>query len=469
MNIDEVATRSRQTVASPRRRRWLGLPLIVIAAALLAPAAAGAVPPQFPNAWGFAASGLRQLPVTTDTRAFCKGPSGSVYEVALGTSVSYNAVVVRVRVSDGKTLRSWTYPATPGAAGYIPRAAGSDAKGNLFVAMDTTTGSRDWVVVKFSPAGVRRWTRRYDSGHGSDTPYSLAVDHHGSVIVAGTSEGSGSGGYDAAVVKWSSGGALKWKRVVSTRGMDLFSAVAVDADDNVYVSGQLGAGGPSPGQAVLRSCTPAGKLRWKAGARDVLLPLIYRRLVVRGSGVYVAGQLGGSPSNASFIAAKYTVAGRRGWSGVKTLSYPNGSWVNGLAVDRTGAAAVVGVAYGTGGSGEDLGAVWKLKPGGGTAWTHEFSNPAWALDGEFAAVGVDSKNRIYAAGGIYVSGGTGNLLMVRYSPGGSEQAMWRSDGQQSGYCTFSDVLVISDGAVLAAGQVAGNGASAAVYRAKTTP
>ena len=47
------------------------------------PAVAGAVPPQYPNGWTFALSGLRQIPFSLDTRAFCKGPSGSVYEVAL--------------------------------------------------------------------------------------------------------------------------------------------------------------------------------------------------------------------------------------------------------------------------------------------------------------------------------------------------------------------------------------------------
>ena len=76
------------------------------------------------------------------------------------------------------------------------------------------------------------------------------------------------------------------------------------------------------------------------------------------------------------------------------------------------------------------------------------------------------------AGGKYYSPQTANLLMVRYSPAGSAQAMWRSDGQQSGYCSFTDLLVLSDTQVLAAGQVQGmiNGveSDAAVYRATTT-
>jgi len=470
MNSVALKTARGEGASSWRPRRLLlGVLLSVIAAALPAPAAAGAVPPQYPNAWGFAASGLRQLRVTTDTRAFCKGPSGSVYEVALSQRISSNAVIARVRLSDGAVLKSWTYPATPGVAGYIPRAAASDSQRNLFVAVESLSGTRDWLVVKFSPAGKRLWTRRYDSGNGSDVPYGMVVDHHGNVIVVGTSQGRGSGGYDGAVVKWSSAGAFKWKHVISSRGRDLFKAVAVDAADNVYVSGQLGSGGPVFARAALRAYTPAGRLRWTAGAKDTVRDLSFTYLVVRGSGVYVAGVAGTSPSSAELLAAKYTVAGTRAWSGVKVRSYAPGSRANGLAVDRSGAALVVGVAYAAGGSGQNLGAVWKLTPKGGTAWYREFNNSLWPHDGRFDAVGIDSKNRVYVAGGVYVSAATANLLMVRYSPGGSEQAMWRSDGQQSGGCAFSNVLVLSDTQVLAAGRVSGNGANAAVYRAKTTP
>ena len=149
-------------------------------------------------------------------------------------------------------------------------------------------------------------------------------------------------------------------------------------------------------------------------------------------------------------------------------AYASGAWVEGLAVDRGGAPVIVGTAFGLGPSGEDEGTVWKLTSGGATAWHREFEDPDLPGDSEFRAVGVDSQNRIYAAGGKYYSAQTANLLMVRYSPAGSAQAMWRSDGQQSGYCSFTDVLVLSGTQVLAAGQVAGNGADAAVYRARTT-
>ena len=185
--------------------------------------------------------------------------------------------------------------------------------------------------------------------------------------------------------------------------------------------------------------------------------------------MYVAGQSTGVPATSAFMAMKYTTAGKRAWSGIKRLANDHGAWAQGLAVDRMGAPVIVGYAYESGPSGEDQGVVWKLTAKGATSWHRAFANPDWPHDGEFDAVGVDSKNRIYAAGGQWVTAGTGNLLIVRYSPSGAEQAMWRSDGQQSGFCAFSDLLVLSDTQVVAAGKVAGNGANAAVYRARTTP
>lgn len=437
-----------------------------VALAVLAtvPALAGAVPPQYPNGWTFSLSGLVQIPFSVDTRAFCKGPAGSVYQVALSHTTEYYAAITRIRVSDGAVLKSWTYPATPGP-GVIPYAAASDAKGNLFVAVETQTGTHDWVVLKYSRSGKRLWKRSYNSGKGTDTPYGMAVDHHGNVIVAGTSEQTG--GYDAAVVKWSAAGKLKWKRMISAPGLDLVTALAVDGSDNVYACGDKGESGGF-GTAMLRSWTPAGRQRWTATATNSLGAPAWRFVVVKGTSVYVAGQSTGIAPMSRFIAMKYTTAGKRAWSGIKRLANVHGAWVQGLAVDHKGAPVIVGYALDSGASGEDQGVVWKLTTKGGTSWSKPFTNDAWPHDGEFDAVGVDSKNRIYAAGGQWVTSGTGNLLIVRYSPTGTEQAMWRSDGQQSGYCVFGDLLVLSDTQVVAAGQVAGNGANAAVYRAKTT-
>ncbi len=448
-----------------RSRRGIIIATAVAIVLLAAPGVAHAIP-QYSNGWTFSLSGLRQIPSSVDTRAFCKGPAGTVYEVALGQTTAFYASMARIRVSDGKVLKAWTYPATPGK-GVIPRAAGGDATGCLYVAVETQTGARDWAVVKFSRTGKKLWRRTYDSGKGADTPYGMVVDHHGNVIVAGTSEHTG--GYDTAIVKWSSAGKRLWKRAVSANGLDLVAALAVDAADNVYAAGDRGEVGGN-GTAFLRSWKANGRQRWTATASNPAggMPA-WRFVEVRGKSVYVAGQSTGIPSTSAFMAMKYTTAGKRAWSTIRSQPFDHGGWMRDLAVDGTGAAIMVGTAYDLGDSGEDLPAAWKLSSGGSTRWISTWRNNDWPHDGEFGAVGVDSKGRVYAAGGHWVTAGTGNLMIIRYTPDGVTDGLWRSDGQQSGYCAFSDVLVLGDSQVLAAGRVAGNGANAGVYRAGMTP
>ena len=449
-----------------RSRRSIVIAIAVAVVLLAAPAVAHAIPP-YANGWTFAPSGLRQIPSSIDTRAFCKGPSGTVYEVALGQTTAYYASMARIRVSDGKVLKAWTYPATPGK-GVIPRAAAGDAAGNVYVAVETQTGARGWAVIKFAKTGKKLWRRTYDSvGDGQDTPYGLVVDHHGNVIVAGTSEHTG--GYDTAVIKWSPAGKRLWKRTISAKGLDLVVALAVDAGDNVYASGDRGEVGGN-GTAILRSWKPNGRQRWTATAKnpDGGMPA-WRFVAVRGTSVYVAGQSTGIPSTSAFMAMKYTTAGKRAWSTIRRQPFDHGAWMQDLVIDRAGAAVMVGTGYDIGDSGENLPVAWKLGSGGSSRWISTWRNNEWPHDGEFGAVGVDSKNRIYAAGGHWITAQTGNLLMIRYTPDGATDAFWRSDGQQSGYCAFSDILVLGDSRVLAAGRVAGNGANAAVYRAGMTP
>jgi len=439
--------------------------LLGAALPLAAVAPAVALPSQYPAGWVLQPGGLRVIALSVDTRGLCKGPSGTVYEVALGHTTGSYAAVEQVRLSDGTTARWWTYPATPGPD-VIPRAAASDGAGGLYLAVETLTGAEDWVVLRYDKDGRLLWKRRYDSGNGQDTPYALAVDHKGAVIVTGTSEDAG--GYDGAVVKWSATGRLRWKRSVSAAGLDLIDTVAVDAHDDVYAAGQTGESA-GVGTAVLRSWTPGGRRRWSATVADPGASPAWRFLAVRGSAVTVAGQSTGGLSTNGFMAMRYTTGGKRAWVGPRTLEFANGAWVNGLAVDRQGAAVVVGTAWQAGAAAQDAGAVWKLRADGGTAWSRTFTAPVWPHDGEFDAVATDGAGRVYAAGGQYGTPGAGDLLLVRYSAGGAEQALWRATGPESGYCSFSNVLVLGDTRVIAAGQVAGSSGDAAIYRAQTTP
>lgn len=81
-------------------------------------------------------------------------------------------------------------------------------------------------------------------GSGADGGYALAIDGSGNIYVAGVSGASwGSpiraytSGNDAYVAKLTPAGALVWNTFLGGSGTDIAWGVAVDADGNIYVSG----------------------------------------------------------------------------------------------------------------------------------------------------------------------------------------------------------------------------------------
>ena len=135
----------------------------------------------------------------------------------------------------------------------------------------TSWGSWDAFVRKYSPDGTELWTRQLGSP-APDVATRVAVDGAGNIIVAGRTMGSLPGqtraGYnDAFVRKLSPEGTELWTRQF---GSTLFSealGVAVDGTGNIIVAGHVH--GVLPGQtpvgqddAFVREFSPEGMELW---------------------------------------------------------------------------------------------------------------------------------------------------------------------------------------------------------------
>src|SRR6185436_10257241 len=73
----------------------------------------------------------------------------------------------------------------------------------------------DYVTIKYSNAGAPLWTNRYAGpGNGWDDPCCIAVDSSGDVIVTGISDHSGYNSahtnFDYATIKYSNAGVPRW-------------------------------------------------------------------------------------------------------------------------------------------------------------------------------------------------------------------------------------------------------------------
>jgi uncharacterized delta-60 repeat protein len=166
-----------------------------------------------------------------------------------GAETGYDYTTIKYS-PDGEEIWVARYDG-PGHGDDQPSAIAVDSRDNIYVtgksknSADTSWNSDDYATIKYSPEGEELWVRRYDGpGHGYDCATAMALDTQGNVYVTGTSEGvedvwSGWCSFDYATVKYSPAGETLWIMRYDGPGntSDSASAIAVDGQGNVYVTG----------------------------------------------------------------------------------------------------------------------------------------------------------------------------------------------------------------------------------------
>ncbi len=167
--------------------------------------------------------------------------SGSVYVTGQSVGLSgYFEFVTLKYDADGNLDWQRRYAGAGGdnAGGWGLVRSGS---GRIFVAGDAPNenGNTDITVLQYDADGNLLWARQYDGpGASTDSLYNIAGDDFGNVYVCGITYAAGSN-YDYVTVKYDGGGALQWAAQYDFGlGVDYGFALAVDAQQNVYVTGE---------------------------------------------------------------------------------------------------------------------------------------------------------------------------------------------------------------------------------------
>ncbi len=121
-----------------------------------------------------------------------------------------------------------------------------DAAGNVYVTGESggLGTSEDYATVKYDPNGNQLWAARYNGpGNFNDVANTLAVDSLGNVYVTGRSWGVATG-EDYATIKYDANGTQLWVARYNGPGNvhDNATAIAVDAADNVIITGGSSSG-----------------------------------------------------------------------------------------------------------------------------------------------------------------------------------------------------------------------------------
>ncbi len=325
-----------------------------------------------------------------------------------------------------------------------------DASGNVFVT--GTTDSEDWVsggwdtdlghgyeetadgfVVKLSSSGDHLWST-YIGGTadgvdgGYDYGNAIAVDSQGNALVTGTTDSSGwisggadtshNGGNDAYVVKLSGSGSHLWSTYLGGNIGDEGHGIAVDASDNVLVTGMTRSSGWISGDnyngnyngnydAFVSKLSSSGSHLWSTYlggseddfGNDIAADADGNILVAgdtRSSGWILGGWDTSLSGNKDGFVQKLSSDGDPIWS--TYLGGNNNELANGIAVDDSGNVVVTGTTWSAGW----VPGGWETsRAGGGYVVTlSESGDHAWSsyLESTAEGVAVDDSGNGFVVG-----------------------------------------------------------------------
>jgi hypothetical protein len=251
---------------------------------------------------------------------------GNVYVSGKSYSLmtSYDYCVIKY-TADGQELWVRKYNG-PGNFQDYACGSGVDTAGYFYVTglCSDPSSLEDACTIKYTPDGDTVWVRRYNGPANSyDWGKYLAIDRSGNIVVSGMSYGVGTG-KDYVTIKYTPAGDTLWVRRYNGPPGDQWddvNGVAVDSARNVYVTGVSFGIGTDYDYATLkydRNGDSQWVMRYNGptnggdGATDLV--------VVPGGDVCVTGGSDGLGTGSDYCTIKYhSLSGVEVWESVKLL------------------------------------------------------------------------------------------------------------------------------------------------------
>lgn len=305
---------------------------------------------------------------------------------------------------------------------------GVDGHGNIIVTGSIgTTGGSDFITVAYSNAGMPLWTNRYHGpGVGKDMAVGLSVDQHGDVLVVGPSRG-GSGYYEYATLKYSGAGAPIWTNRYAGTGDSWASAVTVDENGDVLVTGHSW-GGRSYDAVTIAYSSAGVPLRTNRFNRLSATDDRAQALALTSNGmVVVAGTSRGGGASDQLILA-YSESGVPLWTNYYGAAEFSDDSATAITMDSSNNVFVAGTSrpLSQSASRSDFVTI-KFSSAGVPLWTNRQSGLKYDYAPP-AALAVDASGNLFLTGVTGVGTGNPAFTVIKYTGDGVPKWTNRANG-----------------------------------------
>jgi len=248
------------------------------------------------------------------------------------------------------------------------------SNGNVTVTgqdFDSEANTYDYLTIKYNALGKIEWARTYNKGTW-DEPFSVAVDPGGNAIVTG-SAGSAEGTRDFVTVKYSPAGAQSpaWIYDGAAHALDYAKTVKTDASGNVYVAGT--SSGAYNWDIVLLKYDASGHKVWTRSYSNLCNDFFDEMALDKNGNIYVAGHSGSGGSGTwDYLTMKYNPNGKRAWTKFFNSKYESADMALSLTVDGNANVYVTGKSY----NGTDYDTLTvKYDTNGNMVWSRRYDSP----------------------------------------------------------------------------------------------
>ncbi|MGZ4199880.1 MAG: hypothetical protein ACXVP1_06805, partial [Thermoleophilia bacterium] len=325
--------------------------------------------------------------------------------------------------------------------------------GAIYVAGQTTrAGSRDLMVLRFSPAGGLVWKRFIGGTAGPDQASALALDGSGNVLVAGWVTWRGRG-TNVALAKYTPAGDKLWLRTWdgATHRTDKATDLAVDGAGNAVLVGSTALARNSQTAGLLLKYSASGDLRWARRQGGTGGDALASVALAANGAVFAGGRTRLAKTGVGALVVKYTAAGASVWKWVATGKGDGRDAIADIAVAGAGWVHAAGSTVDLGTHSDGL--VMSAGPNGLSRSAKAYDGGSYLTDA-FRTVACGAAGDVFVGGFITSATGVTSAVVAQYSRDLSQRP-WLTTfkGTVPGSQNRAVDLALAPGGVFVAGTV----------------